>query len=136
MAEYCEKRLRKIDLALCSSAIRARETLRVFEQHLPPSCKISLDDSLYLAEARALMAALRSVDEDCDSVLLVGHEPGLSDFAALLCGDAGSEKAVRRIENGLKTASLTKIDLEIDCWKELKSKKGRVREVVRPKDLG
>jgi len=135
VSEYCEKRLRKVDLALCSSAIRARETLRLFEQHLPPSCKTSFDDSLYLAEARVLMAALRVVNDDFDSVLLVGHEPGLSDVATLLCGGSGNPKAIRRVAKGLKPASLTRIDLDIDQWKALRSKKGRIRDVIRPKDL-
>jgi len=135
MGEYCEKPLQKVDLVICSSAIRCRETLRLFEQHLPPSCKIAIEDSLYLAEARVLIEALRVLNDTFDTVLLVGHEPGLSDLAESLCGNAGKRKALRRVANGLKTASLAKIDLDIDRWKAVRPKKGRLRDVIRPKDL-
>lgn len=123
-------------MALCSSAIRARETLRLFERHLPPSCKIVSNDALYLADSRSLVAELRRVDDRCDAALLVGHEPGLSDLADLLCKGAGRRKARRRLAKGFKTTSLVTIDLAIDCWEQLEPATGRLRSVIRPKDLG
>ena len=113
MAAHCGKRLRRVDFVLCSSAIRARETLRLFEQRLPPSCKMEIDEDLYLADRIALRAALRGVDAKHETVLLVGHEPGLSEFAADLCTKKGSARVPRRISRGFKTASLSLIDLDL-----------------------
>lgn len=135
MAEHCAPQLGQVDAALCSSAIRARETLRVFEQYLPPSCKITQDEALTVAEGRGLFEALKATRGGGDVVLLVGHEPALSDLADLLCGDAGGSKAMRRLAKGLKTSSLVTIDLEIDAWSKLRSGVGRLRAMVRPKDL-
>jgi phosphohistidine phosphatase len=135
IAERCAKKLSKVDLVLCSSAIRTHETLRLLERHLPPSCKIMLDDGLYLADRRTLENALRRVDDGADSVLVVGHEPGLSDLADSLCGDEGRPKARRRLAKGFKTASLVTVDLVIERWADLGWGTGSLREMIRPKDL-
>ena len=135
MADHCRKWLREVDVALCSTAIRARETLRLFERSLAPSCKVRLDDELYFADRDALWAVLRAVDARCERLLVVGHEPGLSELAAALCGDAGSAKARRSLAKGLKTASLASIDVPIDAWSDARPAVGRLRAVIRPKDL-
>jgi len=135
MARHCAKRLRRVDVALCSSAIRARETLRLFEQYLPPSYKAVVDDALYLAEGDVLRSALQTVDDRFEVAMLVGHEPGLSDLVKVLCGDAGKSKAMRRLANGFKTASLASIDLAIDQWSELRPGTGKLRGIIRPKDI-
>lgn len=135
MAEHCEKRLRKVEVALCSSAIRTRETLRLLEQHLAPSCKIVVEEGLYLASRRRLVSALRGTGDHCHSLLLVGHEPGLSALSQSLCGGAGKPGAKRRLAKGLKPGSLVTIDLEVDRWSELRAGSGRLHAVVRPKDI-
>jgi phosphohistidine phosphatase len=135
MAGHCAKRLRRVDMALCSSAIRTRETLRLFEQYLPPWCKIVLDDDLYLPETEVLQGALQTIEDRFEVVLLVGHEPGLSDLARLLCGNSGKGKTKKKLENGFKTASLATIDLAIERWSELQPGSGKLRAMVRPKDI-
>lgn len=136
MAEHCAKKLRKVDLVLCSPAIRAHETLRLLEQYMPPSCKVVLDESLYLAGGRRLLSTLREVGDDFDVVLVVGHEPGLSDLAAALAEDEGNRRARKRVARGLKTASLARVDLAVERWKDLRAGSGRLREVIQPNDLG
>jgi phosphohistidine phosphatase len=135
MAKHCAKRLRRVDAALCSTAIRARETLRLFEQYLQPSYKAFLDKALYLADCDVLRLALKNVEDRFEVVMLVGHEPGLSDLAKTLCDGSGSSKANRRLANGFKTASLATIDLDIDQWSELRPGTGKLRGIIRPKDL-
>jgi phosphohistidine phosphatase len=141
MAEHCAKRLQSVDLALCSTAIRAHETLRLFDRCLPPSCKTVPRDDLYLADNRALRDVLRDVKDRYETVLVVGHEPGLSELATRLCRESGerdekgSAKAKRRLAKGFKTASLLTIDLPIENWRDLKAGSGRLRSLIRPRDL-
>jgi phosphohistidine phosphatase len=135
MADHCEKRLRKVDLALCSSAIRAHETLRLFERCLPPSCKTVLDEDLYLADRRTLRDVLREVDDRHRTVLLVGHEPGLSELAHAVGGRNGSDRVLRRLAKGFKTAALLTIDLSIESWEELHWHCGHLHSLKRPRDL-
>jgi phosphohistidine phosphatase len=70
-----------LDLILCSSARRTRETLELIVAELavrPPSV---LEDELYEASKDQLMDRLRRLAEEIDNVLLIGHNPGLHDLA-------------------------------------------------------
>jgi phosphohistidine phosphatase len=70
-----------LDLILCSSARRTRETLELIVAELavrPPSV---LEDELYEASKDQLMERLRGLAEEIGNVLLIGHNPGLHDLA-------------------------------------------------------
>jgi phosphohistidine phosphatase len=70
-----------LDLVLCSSARRTRETLELIIAEFavrPPSV---LEHELYEASKDELMDRLRRLEEEIDNVLLIGHNPGLHDLA-------------------------------------------------------
>ena len=71
------------DLALSSSARRARETLEILLEK-QPGVEVELEDSLYLADARSLLHRLRELPADAGTALLVGHNPGLQELATFL----------------------------------------------------
>ncbi|HEX3954429.1 MAG TPA: histidine phosphatase family protein [Stellaceae bacterium] len=69
-----------IDLVLCSSALRTRETAKlVLAGFAAP--KILYEDVLYLAGRAALIRRLSQLDEGVGAVLVIGHNPGLHDLA-------------------------------------------------------
>ena len=71
----------RIDVAVVSTAVRARTTWELAGLAVPD---VRLEERVYAATGRAL---LRVVDEvDADTVLLVGHNPGLEDLVALISG--------------------------------------------------
>jgi phosphohistidine phosphatase len=76
-----------IDLALVSPANRARSTwdLVAAELAAPPSTRI--DDRLYAASDDGLLAVLRELPDHVETVVLVGHNPGIEDLASRLTGD-------------------------------------------------
>jgi phosphohistidine phosphatase len=73
-----------IDLVLCSSAARTRETLDLVlaEFALRPRCLI--EDALYLAAREELIERLQRLAESDVNVLLIGHNPGLHELAVAL----------------------------------------------------
>jgi len=123
------------DLVLCSSALRARETLRIVEPGLKPPRETSIEDELYLASSTELLERLARVDGDHLSVLLIGHNPGLEDLANMLC-QSGRKKARKRLAKGFPTGTLAEVDLPIRSWKQLGyATNGQLRRFTRPKDL-
>lgn len=73
---------------ICSPALRARETASLLAAELGfAETEIVCDPRIYEAEVVDLMAVIRGLDEVLGQVLLVGHNPAISDLAALL-GDA------------------------------------------------
>jgi phosphohistidine phosphatase len=68
-------------LVLCSPARRARETWQALGV---PSASVLYDRRLYAATALELLDVVAEVKDEVRIVLLVGHNPALSDLSALL----------------------------------------------------
>lgn len=66
------------DLTLCSDAVRATETF----QRLKTAGEVRVMPELYMADPDTMLAALQQADGAC--VLLIGHSPGIADFAQRL----------------------------------------------------
>lgn len=75
------------DLAVVSPATRARSTwdLVAAELDTPPPTRI--DDRVYAAPDRELLAVVRELPDDLKTVVLVGHNPGLEDLVSTLTGE-------------------------------------------------
>lgn len=120
-------------LVLCSSAARTRQTLALLQPVLAGRPEIKLEDGLYLADARSLLARLRRVPEKCGSVLVVGHNPGLHELAVLLL-QPGSGAAGRRLAESMPTGALAGFELD-GPWGALDSGGVKLLHYVTPKEL-
>ncbi|HQY99537.1 MAG TPA: histidine phosphatase family protein [Propionicimonas sp.] len=76
----------RVELVLCSSATRARQTAELLKLPVP----IRHLDRLYNAGSRQLMAELMGVEDRVRTVLVVGHAPGIPGLAANLADRAHS----------------------------------------------
>lgn len=73
---------------LASSARRTEQTARILTEHLRlPADALQLLDHLYNADAATLAAALRSAAAEGSPVLVVAHNPGISELARMLSED-------------------------------------------------
>ncbi len=79
----------KPDLILSSPYVRARQTAEIVAEALKTGRTLKLSEHLEVAgDARKLVQELRSKHSSASSVILVGHEPYLSDLiSVLLLGD-------------------------------------------------
>jgi len=78
------------DVVMCSSSLRTRETLDGVRPVLGPQTRVVTDTALYAAGAERLLTELRRLDEDVDTVFLIGHNPGVADLVELLAVDAAA----------------------------------------------
>jgi phosphohistidine phosphatase len=77
-------------LLLTSPAVRTRATAEIVARHLGLGrAAVRDDDSLYLAAAPVLRAAIARIDASVGCLLVVGHNPGLSELASMLDADRG-----------------------------------------------
>jgi phosphohistidine phosphatase len=73
------------DLIFASAAVRTRETAEIFAKVLGVAPRLlQVDDSLYLAEGDAIVAAIRAVGPRVSHLMLIGHNPGISAAAISL----------------------------------------------------
>jgi len=78
----------KFDLILSSPYVRAKETAEIAAQVLQAQRKLKFSDDLAVdGDPRVL---IKSLERSPKRVLLVGHEPYLSDLASLLISGANS----------------------------------------------
>ena len=73
-----------IDLVLCSSAVRTRETLDLVLAGFAPRPRCVIEDGLYLADRDELVERLQQLAESQVNVLVIGHNPGLHELAVAL----------------------------------------------------
>jgi phosphohistidine phosphatase len=104
--------------ALVSPAIRTRETFTSVAEHLHPAPQLILAPRLYNAEAQTIIDEIGGIDDACTDLLLVGHNPAISETADLLTGHG--DNALRTIlAMGMPTAALAIISFDQAHWHEL-----------------
>ena len=123
------------DLILCSTATRTRQTLAPLIQRLgPPAPPISLEKGLYLASEDDLLARLRAVPEDARTVLLIAHNDGIGQLAAVLAG-RGRADALAAVGEKYPTGTLAVLRVPAGPWPDLAPGAAELIAFVRPRDL-
>lgn len=122
------------DLVLCSTAERARATLHGVFPGLRPPLDVRYDPRLYLAEPETLLDLIRAVPDRVGHVMVVGHNPGLEELAALLAG-SGPEALLARMQEKFPTGALAVIDFDVEAWREVAPRAGRLRLFAVPREL-
>ena len=100
---------------LSSTALRARETVESIAGGLSPDVEPRYDAALYLAVPGTVLAAIQGADADLPSLLVVGHNPGLSSLVLALIGSAPPDLKAR-LASGLPPAGLATLALDADTW--------------------
>jgi phosphohistidine phosphatase len=79
-----------IDLAVVSTATRARQTWQLASAELRTSPPVHHEDRVYAASAHELLGLVHELPTDALAVVVVGHNPGLEDLATTLTGQSVS----------------------------------------------
>lgn len=102
------------DAALSSPARRAQDTLAAILQEMPSGRPFisKVESSLYCADADTLLSLLPGPDQPIETLLIVGHNPGIAEFARFLAGtDPG-------LPSQFPAPCLTVVDLSGRDWQE------------------
>lgn len=113
LAEYMANNRYIPEVILCSSAKRTRETLEPILEVLEFGGEVKYLENLYLANAYEIGEVINSVN--AETLLVVGHNPGIEDYLSKLVGE----------ELNMKTCHLAVIDFENKILKDF----------LRPKDF-
>jgi phosphohistidine phosphatase len=122
------------DVVLCSTAQRARETLDLVRTSLPSSVTIEPVRALYMAAPREMLTEVGKVPATAETVMLVGHNPGMGSLASLLAG-SGDTKALGNLHGKFPTAAIAVMGFDVGRWADLAPGSGRLLAFQRPRDL-
>lgn len=125
------KRLKEKGLApdrvMSSPANRALTTAGLFAQAMQlPSGLIKKEKKLYHASADEMLALVRALPDEEDCIFLVGHNPGLTDFA----NELQTEEEI----NNIPTAGIVAIKFDLQHWKSVKAETGELAFYHFPKE--
>lgn len=101
----------KPHLLLTSPAARALATAKHIGQVLCPKLEIVQKERLYLAQPKLFFSVLHEADAAAEHIIVVGHNPGISEFADALSSE-------RRIDN-MPTAAIVTMEVDVSSWDEL-----------------
>lgn len=83
------------DLVLCSPARRCRQTWHGVALGLTAAPEVRYDPAIYAASVRTLLATVRAATPEAGTVLLVGHNPGLSELSVMLDPERADSEGLR-----------------------------------------
>jgi len=95
-------------LIVSSPAKRALTTAKIIAKELSyPLEFLQRDDNLYLASVDRILDVIVSQDEGFNSLMIVGHNPGFTDFANFLSPG---------LTHNLPTAGVVSVSIDQDHW--------------------
>jgi phosphohistidine phosphatase len=131
LGEWLHSRGYEPDEVLCSTATRTRETwATVAAAPLEVTPKVSYLDALYHASPDVMLKYLSRATGDC--IMLIGHNPGIAEFAARLCARPPVDPRFQRYPTG---ATLV-VDFQIDSWSDVRTGSGSTLDFFVPGGKG
>lgn len=124
----------RFDHVLASPAVRVTETIEEVSAGYGAGLDPEWQRGLYLAPAEDLLEAVRATSDDCDSLLVVSHNPGLEELVLLLVPDEPGTKR-GEVEEKYPTASVAVIRFDTDHWRDVAAGQGELVNFTRPRDL-
>lgn len=119
VAEHLREAAMLPEVVLCSDSARTRETWTLVAAALPEAApEVRYLDALYLGDVDDVLAAIAEVSDAVERVLVVGHEPTMSETAGWLAGPGSDAGAVALARVGVPTAALSLLETEAS-WADL-----------------
>jgi phosphohistidine phosphatase len=118
-------------LVVCSTALRAQQTLQRVLPGLGEPV-VWAEVTLYAAEAETLLARVRTLPDEVDEAMLVGHNPGLMELLLLLAAPGPLRERARK---KVPTGALAQLEMDVERWVEVSLGVARLTEFIVPREL-
>ena len=126
------------DTVLVSSAVRANQTWEIAWQamaDLVPPPQVELLPELYGADPAQLLEAVHAAAAaDPNTLMLVGHNPGMHELALMLTG-SGDAAGRKELGDNLPTSGLAIFEFATDDWSDVAFRRGRLARFISPRLL-
>ena len=103
-----------VDHVVCSSAVRTRQTLAATGVDAP----VDYRDEIYDASSGEILDVIRKVGDDVDTLLVVGHAPGIPSLAHELAGPDSDDEAMEAMSARFPTSAMAVLSYRGD-WSDL-----------------
>ena len=117
----------KVDYIISSHAVRALETAKIMAHALKyPVENIKIDPQIYFSNGDSIMNQFYDLPDRFDSVMIVGHNPTLTDFVNYFLKSP--------IDN-LPTSGVASFSFDTDKWEKVPVADRKTNFILFPKEL-
>ncbi len=115
------------ELLISSPAKRTKTTAKIFAKTLGIEVSsILFENSLYAAEQEAYLKTIQRLDSSVDTIAIIGHNPGITDFANHICREV-------RLDH-MPTASVFIFNTDVSTWNKVSSENCRFKLFLNPSE--
>jgi phosphohistidine phosphatase len=125
MGAYIRKEKIRPEMIVSSPALRAKQTTTLVCEAAGLASLVTFDERIYDASARRLFEIVTGFEDRFGSAMMVGHNPGFEELLAVLSGESSR----------MATAALACIELSVEKWSDVSADSGKLKWLVKPKDL-
>lgn len=115
----------RLDAAIVSTSVRTRRTWDLLRLDAPTPV---YEPRIYEAEPTALLGVLRAAPEGAETVMMLGHNPGLEELSAMISAEGGP------YPGRFATGAVAVFEMTAP-WRELGHGRARLTEFEAPKSL-
>lgn len=133
VARYIKGHLSVPELVLCSPAARAAETKDWVIAEWETTPVVIEDERIYNASGEMLFDVLSDHAGPYETVMIVGHNPGMILLAHLLMGEDGNFAG--KDINDYPTTTLADMLFDVDNFASLQPESGKLLSLIRPRDM-
>ena len=123
MANYLQENQIKIDVVISSQAVRSEETAQIIRKQLNLH-EVEFEDCLYPCTSSCIYNTIVSVEDSINSILIIGHNPGLTSFA---------QEYMQLGTMHLGTSGMISCSFETNSWAEFALSNAKRNFVTSPK---
>ncbi|MEV5846593.1 histidine phosphatase family protein [Streptomyces sp. NPDC051985] len=120
------------DLAVCSTAVRARQTWELASGQWGTPPPVRHDRRVYAADVPDLLEVVHEVPAEVETLLLVGHNPGLEELVLELAGD-GLDDTLEQVRRKFPTSAIAVLAWHGTEWAALAPGSALLTEVTVPR---
>jgi len=114
------------DIILCSSAKRAKQTIKGFLEEFPFDGEIIFNRSLYHGSTEDFLDVLHNLEDKINTVMIVGHNPGMEIAIEDLTGH----------DEFMPTGAIAQLAFRINRWAELdQDLSGQLVALWQPREI-
>ncbi len=127
LSKWYQKNHASPELILSSTATRALSTALIFARALNYNMdNFVLEKEIYESSAATLLSVLKNQDDSKNSIMLFGHNPGITNLCNNLCQDV--------FFDNIPTCGIICLSFETRSWKKIAENDSKIKFQQFPKE--
>jgi phosphohistidine phosphatase len=123
-------------IALVSPAARTAATADLVLAGVTDPPQYRLEEGLYAADPEEVLALVRTLPDDVDAAMVVGHNPTAQSLSQGLLSSRDKKGLSSVVRHGFPTCALGVYSFAVDSWADVATRKAKLVAIMTPPFAG